>query len=69
LEVNVHKNPTCFSRWSVRDIEFNPNKSVNCQAMAVATCVGLYKSGNFMEAIKSKEDFYNIVYKNMSSKL
>ena len=23
LEVNVHKNPTCFSRWSVRDKKYN----------------------------------------------
>jgi len=53
---------------SFTDIEFNPNKSVNCQAMAVATCVGLYKSGNLIEAMKSKEDFYNIVYKNISGK-
>ena len=21
LEVNIHKNPTCFSRWSVRTVE------------------------------------------------
>lgn len=26
LEVNVHKNPTCFSRWSVREEEYNDTK-------------------------------------------
>ena len=32
LEVNVHKNPTCFSRWSVREgkksLDVNASKAV-----------------------------------------
>ena len=44
------------------DIEFNPQKSLNCQAEAVAIYVSLAKAGLLKEALKSKEDFLRIVY-------
>ncbi len=50
-------NFDCFS-----DIEFNPQKSINCQAKAAAIFVGLSKSGLLQEATKSKEDFLRVVY-------
>lgn len=44
------------------DIEFNPQKSLNCQAKAVAIYVGLARSGMLKRALRSKGDFLNIVY-------
>ncbi len=55
------KNPTlaeaveeynCFT-----DIEFNPKKSLNCQAYAVALYLSLKKVGVLEEALSSKESF------------
>lgn len=44
------------------DIEFNPNKSINCQARSAAIFVSLKKSNLLMDALSSKENFRKIVY-------
>lgn len=44
------------------DIEFNPNKSINCQAKAAAIFVGLHESDKLKIALKSEKDFLNVVY-------
>lgn len=44
------------------DIEFNPKKSLNCQARTCAILVSLFKSGNLENALKSKSNFLNSVY-------
>ncbi len=44
------------------DIEFNPQKSINCQAEAAAIYVSLQKQGVLNEALKSKEIFLDVVY-------
>ncbi len=44
------------------DIEFNPQKSVNCQAEAAAVYVSLRKQGLLEEALKNKDSFKEIVY-------
>ena len=44
------------------DIEFNPEKSLNCQARAAAIHVSLYASGMLDKALSSKEEFLQIVY-------
>lgn len=44
------------------DIEFNPEKSVNCQARTVAIVRGLLGAGKFEETMKSPQDYLNIVY-------
>lgn len=44
------------------DIEFNPNKSINCQAMALAKFVSLYRLG-LIDKIKNFNDFYEIFKK------
>lgn len=49
----------CFT-----DIEFNPQKSINCQARAAAIYVGLKQSDLLNQALNSKEDFLRIVYSN-----
>lgn len=45
------------------DIEFNPKKSINCQARTCAILVSLQKQGLLNKAMKSKDDFVEIVYK------
>ena len=44
------------------DIEFNPNKSLNCQARAAAIYVGLARQG-MLEKCRSYEDFVKITMK------
>lgn len=44
------------------DIEFNPERSLNCQAKALATAVFLYREGLLEKALSSKENFLNMVY-------
>lgn len=50
------------------DIEFNPNKSINCQAEACSIYISLVKKGKLEEALKSKEDFLEIVYGDFCKK-
>lgn len=47
---------------SFTDIEFNPNRSINCQAEAAALYVSLTKNGLIDLALTSKEQFKKIVY-------
>lgn len=51
------------------DIEFNPKKSINCQARTCAILVSLYKMDLLDSALQSKEDFINIVYKKEPKQL
>lgn len=44
------------------DIEFNPQKSINCQARTVAIVRGLLEAGKLDEAMRSPEDYLRIVY-------
>ena len=53
-------NYDCFT-----DIEFNPKKSINCQAEAAAIFVGLSKAGLLDEALQ-KEKFLSTVYQNLT---
>ncbi len=41
------------------DIEFNPEKSLNCQASSAALFVALSKRGELDAALVSREDFYS----------
>lgn len=43
------------------DIEFNPKKSINCQAHSVAVYLSLVKTGIINEALSSPEDFLEIL--------
>lgn len=45
------------------DIEFNHEKSINCQARSVAIFVSLYKQNLLKEALSNIDSFLNIVYK------
>lgn len=44
------------------DIEFNPSKSINCQARSAAMFVGLNQAGLIQTAMNSKEEFILIGY-------
>lgn len=43
------------------DIEFNPSKSINCQARTCALLVSLLKEGRLESALKSKKRFISVV--------
>lgn len=45
------------------DIEFNPNRSISCQAKSAALYVSLIKLNLLHEALKSKDDFLSILKK------
>ena len=51
------------------DIEFNPKKSINCQARTCAILVSLYKMDLLEKALNSKNDFIKIVYKKEPQQL
>jgi hypothetical protein len=44
------------------DIEFNPKKSINCQARSAALLVALIQSGMLTKAMQSPTHFASIVY-------
>lgn len=44
------------------DIEFNPQRSINCQAEAAAVYKGLFLAGKLAEALRDKESFREVVY-------
>jgi len=45
------------------DIEFNPKKSINCQARTCAILVSLTKLDLLEDALSSKESFIELIYK------
>lgn len=51
------------------DIEFNPKKSLNCQARTCSILVSLFKMNLLEDALKSKDDFIRIVYKKLPQQL
>jgi len=44
------------------DIEYNPKKSLNCQARSAAIYVSLVKAGQLIDALASPEEFRTLVY-------
>jgi hypothetical protein len=46
------------------DIEFNPEKSINCQARSAALFVSLYKLDLLEEALSSPEEYIRVVSEN-----
>lgn len=67
LYINALNNSTDLSEQILHysaftDIEYNPHKSVNCQARSAAIFVSLQKNNMLCSALKSKESFSEIVY-------
>jgi len=50
-----------FEYDAFTDIEFNPKKSINCQAYSVALYVALHKRGLLKEALSSRDNFIECV--------
>ncbi len=50
-----------FKYKGFTDIEFNPQKSINCQARTVALLVSLLKLNSLDEALSSQGDFIEVV--------
>ena len=46
------------------DIEFNPDRSINCQARSAAVFVSLHRNGLLDKALKDKDAFLSVVYGN-----
>ena len=49
------------------DIEFNPNKSINCQARSCALFVALMKNGVLQQAVASPEQFLAHIVQNQDA--
>ena len=53
-----------FLGWNkycaIHGIEFNPEKSLNCQAYSVALFCALYKRKLLKDALKSQKDFLSL---------
>ena len=62
----LRQNPDLADRLlaydAFTDIEFNPARSLNCQARAAATYVGLHRAGLLEEALSSPQAYRRIVY-------
>lgn len=69
LYVNALSNNSELSKKVIEfdaftDIEFNPQKSINCQAKSVALYVSLYKLDLLNNALHSIDNFKEIVFQN-----
>lgn len=51
-----------FSGFS--DIEFNPKKSLNCQAYSLALYISLVSAGMLDDALSTQDHFFEIAYQN-----
>lgn len=51
-----------FKYKGFTDIEFNPEKSINCQARACASLISLLKLKSLDDALRSQSDFIDMVY-------
>lgn len=49
------------------DIEFNPKRSINCQAEAAAIFVSLSRQGLLRDALESEDGFREIVFQGVAS--
>lgn len=59
------KHPTYLDQLkkydAFTDIEFNPEKSINCQAYSAALCVSLVRRNLINTALESKSDYLKII--------
>ena len=51
-----------FYNFAFTDIEFNPQRSINCQAIAAALYVGLVRSDRLQEALRGFGSFMKVAY-------
>ena len=64
----VRANPTLSESLcgynAFTDIEFNPKKSINCQARSAAIYVSLFRAGLLEKAIENADRFRAVVYES-----
>ena len=58
LNIEIHKEILDYDAFT--DIEFNPKKSINCQARSAAIFVSLYQSQAIKKVLSSKKEFLMI---------
>ncbi|MFQ2241364.1 DUF6977 family protein [Aeromonas dhakensis] len=61
LKKNTNLTAQLLDYSAFTDIEFNPERSINCQAYSVALYISLHRRGLLEKAISSKEAFLQIV--------
>ena len=61
LYQNENYRKEVLSYGGFTDIEFNPKKSINCQAYSVALYVSLERSGKLKAALRTPEAFLGVV--------
>ena len=66
-KINLYKEVLNFDAFT--DIEFNENKSINCQAYSVALFVSLYKRGLLDVAMKSPDNYKKIILQNSNESI
>ena len=62
LNFNTNLAEEILNYDAFTDIEFNPKKSINCQAKAAAIFVGLLRADLINEALSNEKKFLEIVY-------
>lgn len=62
LNLNTSLAEEILNYDAFTDIEFNPKKSINCQAKAAAIFVGLSRAGLINDALFNEKIFLEIVY-------
>lgn len=65
LNIETYKEILDYNAFT--DIEFNPKKSINCQARSVAIFVSLYQSQAIKKVLSSKKEFL-MIYKDKLEK-
>ena len=61
LSLNKELSDQVFEYNAFTDIEFNPKKSINCQARSVALYVTLNRLGLLKKALSSVEDYKEVI--------
>ena len=69
IENNANEYQKILDYNAFTDIEFNPLKSINCQARSCAVFVSLYKQNILEIALESKESFLEILLNTASYEL
>jgi hypothetical protein len=69
----LHQNPDLSNQIlefkGFSDIEFNPNKSINCQARAAALFVSLYKQKLFDSVISDRMIYFDLIGKDKNESI
>ena len=70
---NIQQNDEAYQKIleydAFTDIEFNPKKSINCQARSCALYVSLFKQNLLSTALESKKNFLDIILSSNSYQL